>query len=77
HLSADDPPVLIMHGTADRTVPYSQTVTLTGRLDELGVGYELFSFEGAGHGLQGADRAAVQAATERAVAFVREHLPGE
>ncbi len=74
HLSADDPPVLILHGTADRTVPYSQSVTLTQKLDELGIAYELFTFEGAGHGLQGADRAEVQAATARAVEFVREHL---
>jgi len=74
HLSADDPPVLILHGTADRTVPYSQTVTLTHKLDELGIAYELFTFEGAGHGLQGADRDEVQAATLRAVQFVQEHL---
>ncbi|MGD9498154.1 MAG: alpha/beta hydrolase fold domain-containing protein [Armatimonadota bacterium] len=77
HLSADDPPVLIMHGTADRTVPYTQTVTLTRRMDELGVAYELFSFEGAGHGLQGADPQQREAAMSRAVEFVCEHLLGE
>ncbi len=77
HLSADDPPVLIMHGTADRTVPYSQTVTLTRRLDELEIDYELFTFEGAGHGLRGADRAQVEQAMRRAVQFVSEHLQAD
>lgn len=77
HLSADDPPVLIMHGTEDQTVPYSQTVALTEKLDELGIEYELFTFEGAGHGLRGADREDVDAAMRRAVEFVQEHLLGE
>lgn len=76
HVSTNAPPVLIMHGTHDRTVPYTQSTLLKEKLDELGVPCELLSFEGAGHGLSGADPAQVQTATARAVEFVREHLRG-
>jgi len=74
HLSADDPPVLAMHGTADRTVPYHQVLVLQQKMAEVGVPLTLVTFEGAGHGLRGADRAEVAQATDRAVAFVLEHL---
>lgn len=37
HLSKDDPPTLIFHGTSDRLVPVSQSDELKTRLDSLGV----------------------------------------
>ncbi|MGI5819749.1 MAG: alpha/beta hydrolase fold domain-containing protein [Armatimonadota bacterium] len=74
HLSADDPPVFIMHGTADRTVPYNQALVLQERMEEVGVPVTLVTFEGAGHGLSGADREDVEATMQRAVEFVLEHL---
>lgn len=77
HASPQSPPVLIMHGTDDRTVPYSQSVLLKNKLDELGVPCELITFEGAGHGLRGADPAEIAQATQRALEFVREHLLDE
>jgi len=77
HASADDPPVLMLHGTEDGTVPYAQSVALAARLDELGVANELITFEGAGHGLRGADREEIDAAMARVVEFVKEHLLGE
>ncbi|MDD3927979.1 MAG: alpha/beta hydrolase [bacterium] len=46
----EDPPFLIMHGTADKTVPYGQSVRLKEVLDKAGVTAELVTLEGAGHG---------------------------
>jgi len=77
HLSPDDPPVFAMHGTADRTVPYSQALILQERMDQVGVPLTLITFEGAGHGLRGADRAEIDAAMQRASEFVRAHLLGD
>lgn len=37
HLSKDDPPTLILHGTSDRLVPVSQSDYLKASLDSLGV----------------------------------------
>jgi acetyl esterase/lipase len=77
HLSPDDPPVFVMHGTADRTVPYNQALVLQERTAQVGVPLTLLTFEGAGHGLRGTDRDEVEAAMARAVAFVLEHLREE
>lgn len=77
HLSPDDPPVLAMHGTADRTVPYNQALVLQEKMQEAGVPLTLLTFEGAGHGLKGADRAEVQAAMQAAAEFVLTHLGKE
>ena len=50
HVSADDPPFLIMHGTADRLVPLSQSEVLEAALRNAGVTVELVKLEGAAHG---------------------------
>ncbi len=74
YVSADDPPVLMIHGTEDRTVPYSQSVSLKQALEQAGVYAELITIEGAGHGLKGGDREQVRAALDRAQQFMLEHL---
>lgn len=53
HVDADDPPVLILHGTDDRTVPIEQSYALRDALQEAGGRVDLRVFEGAGHGLRG------------------------
>jgi len=47
--SKDDPPVLIMHGTADKTVPLEQSQLLDAALEKAGVKHELVIVEGAPH----------------------------
>jgi len=74
YVSADDPPVLMIHGTEDRTVPYSQSVALKESLEEAGVAVELITIEGAGHGLRGGNPEELHAARERAHQFMLEHL---
>lgn len=49
HVSADDPPILFVHGTADASLPSSQTVRVYDRLRSVGGEAELMLVEGGGH----------------------------
>ncbi len=49
-VDADDPPVFIVHGTEDPTVPVMQSENLVSRLDLIGLNYLYFPIEDAGHG---------------------------
>jgi acetyl esterase/lipase len=69
-LSPNDPPVLTVHGTADRVVPYAQAERLDRALRELGVPSYLVTVHGGGHGGFG------RAALERVEAFFAKHLLG-
>jgi acetyl esterase/lipase len=50
NVSKDDPPFLIMHGSADPGVPVEQSTRLHEKLKAAGVSSELRIIEGAGHG---------------------------
>lgn len=50
HASKDDPPFLILHGTADKVVPIAQSEILEQTLKQAGVEVTLVKIEGAGHG---------------------------
>lgn len=50
HVSKDDPPFLIMHGSMDSLVPMHQSQALAGALKKAGVESRLVILEGAGHG---------------------------
>jgi acetyl esterase/lipase len=54
-VSPDDPPILLLHGTADTTVPYDQSVRLKKAYDKLGLHAELVPIEGATHRLRRVD----------------------
>ncbi len=49
HLSKDDPPMLILHGTADKTTPLEQSERFHQAAKEIGVASELVIIEGAPH----------------------------
>jgi acetyl esterase/lipase len=49
HVSQKAPPVLILHGTADDTVPIEQSKQLADVLRKVGVPHELIVIEGAPH----------------------------
>ncbi len=55
HVSADDPPFLIMHGDQDRTVPINQSELLHEALKAAGVDVTYQVIEGAGHGFGGSE----------------------
>lgn len=50
HVSADDPPTLIIHGDKDFLVPIQQAEIMVAKLKEAGVAAELIVRPGAGHG---------------------------
>jgi acetyl esterase/lipase len=50
HVSADDPPTLIIHGDADVLVPIQQAQIMVEKLHRAGVTAELVIKKGAGHG---------------------------
>jgi acetyl esterase/lipase len=50
YVSSDNPPFLIMHGTADTLVPFAQSVELRDALQKAGVEVILQRFPGSGHG---------------------------
>jgi acetyl esterase/lipase len=50
HVSKDDPPFLIMHGSMDSLVPLRQSQSFARALKEAGVESRLVILEGAGHG---------------------------
>ena len=50
HVSADDPPTLIIHGDADKVVPIQQAQVMIEKLKEVSVPNELVNRPGQGHG---------------------------
>jgi len=53
YVSKDDPPVLTIHGTADRLVPTDQARLLDKKMKAAGVPHTLLLIEGQGHGFRG------------------------
>ena len=50
YVSADDPPILLIHGDADRTVPFHQSEMMEAALKKANVPVKLIRIEGADHG---------------------------
>jgi len=50
YVRAGLPPIVTIHGDADRTVPYAQAVKLNADLERLRVPHELITVPGGGHG---------------------------
>jgi acetyl esterase/lipase len=49
HVSSNSAPFLFLHGDADTTVPYQQSVAMRDKLKAAGVAAELFTAAGANH----------------------------
>jgi acetyl esterase/lipase len=50
HVTADDPPTLLIHGDADELVPLQQSQVILAKFKEVGVPAELIVKKGKGHG---------------------------
>lgn len=50
HVTKDDPPLLVVHGTADKTVLINQSHRICEEYKKHGLPVEFHSVEGAGHG---------------------------
>jgi acetyl esterase/lipase len=72
-VTPDDPPVLLVHGTADTLVPLSNSQVLHEALAAKGVESRLLVLDGAGHGFEGEQ--ATEAITAVADWFA-DHLAG-
>ena len=68
------PPLLMLHGTADKDVAVSQAVEMKEALEAVGLKPELVTVEGGGHGLRGGDKIKIEAAFQRSIEFMREKL---
>ena len=73
YVSKDDPPFLIVQGTADLLVPVIHSERLHEKLTAAGVESKLVTVRGKGHGWGGSDAART---TETAIEFLSEQLNG-
>jgi acetyl esterase/lipase len=71
YASQDDPPFLLFHGTADKTVPFAQAETMYKALKDAGVNVKLVRIVDGGHGIFGAE------VDRRVKAFLDKHLRGQ
>ncbi|WP_296459174.1 alpha/beta hydrolase [Rubinisphaera sp.] len=69
-VSADDPPVMQVHGDKDDIVPIEHAKNMDQKLQKAGVKSELLIIPGGNHGVAGAG----PQVTDRATAFVKEYL---
>ena len=74
NVTKNDPPLLMLHGTADPDVPVSQSRAMHAAVQKVGAISELVIVEGGGHGLWGGDKKKIEAAFDRSLEFMREHL---
>ena len=69
------PPFLLIHGAKDALVPYEQSVKMCEKMKQVGGSCELFTVEGAGHGVGGWEKdPAFQAYKEKMVEWLRKAL---
>ena len=72
HVTPDDPPMLLLHGTADTTTPIAHSERLAAKLDEVGVEHQFVVVEGAPHSF--ALKPRQRDLTELVVGFFDRHL---
>jgi acetyl esterase/lipase len=72
YVTKDDPPFLMIHGTADVVVPMVHSLRLQAKLKEAGVKNELIPMRGKGHGWFGED---AKESNERLLKYFAEQLP--
>ena len=68
YVTASSPPMLLIAGTDDRTVPYQQSVEMADALKKAGVQHQLILMPGLDHGLIGKTKEETQAGTLKAFA---------
>lgn len=74
HVTADDPPTLLLAGDKDDLVPILHSRNIQSAFEKAKVTSRLIEFEGAGHGFQGEDS---RKATEEMVAWFETHLAAD
>ena len=74
HLTRDDPPTLIFHGTIDSTVPVAQADKLAAKLKELGIDYVYERYDGWPHTMDLAE-AVNRCCVYQMEQFFKKHVP--
>lgn len=74
HITRDMPPFLLIHGTADNLVPYSQSEQFYDRAKAVGAPCELFPVAGAGHGLRWWNESRSAASQAKLVQWLRAQI---
>jgi acetyl esterase/lipase len=74
NVTSSYPPAMLIHGTEDTDVPYDLSAAMAKEFEKHKVPHELVTVPGSGHGLSGGDKKLVDAAREKARAFIREKL---
>ena len=73
NVTANYPPTLLIHGTADTDVPYAESKNMAARLAAAGVAHELITVAGAGHGLSHAKPDKVTQIARQAAEYIKTH----
>ncbi len=68
------PPILVIHGEDDKTVPYSEGQEIVRMAHSLGARASIFGFRGKDHGFDFTGGVAADAAMEQMLAFFKREL---
>ena len=74
NVTANYPPTVLIHGTADTDVPFEQSQLMAQEFDKHGVAFQFHKIAGAEHGLAGGKREEIEAAQQEAFEFVKLYL---
>jgi acetyl esterase/lipase len=74
HVSSSFPPALLLHGDADKDVPYQESVAMVDALREAGVSAELVTVRRCGHMFEQVGTAQAREAFARVLEFLRARL---
>ena len=74
NVTAEYPPTVLIHGTADTDVPFEQSESMAAEFKKHKVPFQFHRINNAEHGLAGGDRAEIENAEREAFAFVKRYL---
>jgi acetyl esterase/lipase len=74
NVSADYPPTVLIHGTADTDVPFEESQMMAREFEKHGVEHEVYAIAGGEHGLAGGKPDAIAEAYRKAFEFVKREL---
>ena len=73
NVSAQYPPTMLIHGTADTDVPFEESVKMDEKLSQFRVEHKFLRVPEGGHGLSGIDPATQARLFDQAVEFLKVH----